>query len=145
VIDSQSVKTTESGGVSGYDARKKLRAENCYITVDTQGNLLSTAVHSASTQDRHGAPNVIADTMESFPTIERIYADGGYAGDQLNAAVLNTEASTTIEIVRRSSQVTGFIVIARRWIVERTSHGWGVAGGWQKIRKRQSCHQKAGY
>lgn len=58
--------------------------------------------------------------MESFPTVERIYAVGGYEGDQLNAAVLNIENSPIIEIVRQSNQSNGFVVIARRWVVERT-------------------------
>ena len=74
--------------------------------------------------------------MESFPTVEHIYADGGYAGDQLNAAVLNMEASPTIEIVRRPNQATGFVVIARRWVVERTFAWLGrcrrLAKDWEK-------------
>lgn len=136
VIDSQSVKSIESGGVSGYDAGKKVKGRKRHITVDTQGNLLSAEVHCASVQDRHGAPNVIADTMESFPTVERIYADNGYAGDQLNAAVLNLEHSPTIEIVRRPNQATGFVVIARRWVVELTFAWLGrcrrLAKDWEK-------------
>ena len=136
IIDSQSVKTTESGGVSGYDAGKKIKGRKRHITVDTQGNLLSAGVHCASVQDRHGATNVIADTMESFPTVKRIYVDGRYAGDQLNAVVLSLEHSPIIEILQRPNKATGFVVIARRWVVERTFTWLGrcrrLAKDWEK-------------
>ena len=105
-----------------------------HITVDTQGNLLCAHVHGADIQDRNGAPDLIVDTLESFPTVASasIFADGGYAGDKLHCAVLNLEPSPTIEIVRRPNRAVGFVVIAGRcrrlakdW--ERTvasSHAW---------------------
>lgn len=136
IIDSQSVKTTESGGVSGYDAGKKIKGRKRHIAVDTQGNLLSGQVHCAGIQDRDGAPGVVADTMDSFPSVAKVFADGGYAGDKLHCAMLNLEPSPAIEIVRRPSKATGFVVIARRWVVERTFAWLGrcrrLAKDWEK-------------
>jgi transposase len=101
------------------NAGKKIKGRKRHITVDTQGNLLSAQVHCAGIQDRDGAPGLVADTIDSFPTVATIFADGGYAGDTLHCAVLNLEPSPAIEIVRRPKRATGFVVIARRWVVER--------------------------
>lgn len=119
IIDSQSVKTTESGGPRGYDAGKKTKGRKRHILTDTDGNLLGLVTHAADVQDRDGAPNVIAQARESFPTVSHVFADGGYAGDKLKAALAAMDGPE-IEIVKRPPGVTGFVVIARRWVVERT-------------------------
>jgi transposase len=119
IIDSQSVKTTESGGPRGYDAGKKTKGRKRHILTDTDGNLLGLVTHAADVQDRDGAPNVIAQACESFPTVTHVFADGGYAGDKLKDA-LNAVDGPKIEIVKRPPGVAGFVVIARRWVVERT-------------------------
>ena len=119
IIDSQSVTTTESGGPRGYDAGKKTKGRKRHIVTDTEGNLLALITHPADIQDRDGAADVIKMALESYPTLTHIFADGGYTGDTLRDAMEEIDGPT-IEVVRRPPGVTGFVVIARRWVVERT-------------------------
>jgi putative transposase len=119
VIDSQSVKTTESGGPCGYDAGKKIKGRKRHIITDTQGFLVGTVVHAADIQDRDGAPDVLASIRHSFPWLRHVFADGGYAGDKLRTA-LTSIGKWTIEIIKRSDRAKGFEILPRRWVVERT-------------------------
>ena len=119
VIDSQSVKTTESGGIRGFDAGKKINGRKRHIVVDTLGLMVGLAIHSAGIQDRDGAPDVLKTILKRWPWLRHIFADGGYAGPKLKGR-LEKVGKFTLEIVKRSDHAEGFKLLPRRWVVERT-------------------------
>ena len=135
VIDSQSVKTTENGGISGYDAGKKIKGRKRHIMTDTCGHLLALCVHAANIQDRDGAVGVFQKLKRDAPKLRHVFADCGYRGPKLRSALI-TIGRWTIQIVKRSDTAEGFEVLPRRWVVERTFAWLGrcrrLAKDWEK-------------
>ena len=114
IIDSQSIKTTEAGGPRGYDAGKKINGRKRHALVDTDGRGLLIEPHPASIQDRDGGGPLLQASRRLFPFIERVFADGGYAGERVATAT-----RIIVEIVAKSPDQIGFAVLPRRWVVER--------------------------
>ena len=124
IIDSQSVKSAEKRGASidppGYDAGKRIKGKKRHILVDTQGLLMHAIVHAANVQDRDGGVWLMAVLFARYPFLVKLYADGGYQGPQFRRAIKKILRRVNLEIVKRSDQAKGFVVLPKRWIVERT-------------------------
>lgn len=119
---------TVGAKTSGYDAGKKIKGRKRHILTDTQGNLLGVVVTPASVQDRDAARVVVCMFCHLIITLRIIFADGGYAGklEGFVAAagrMFGHRAGLALNIIKRSDSAKGFVVLPRRWVVERT-FGW---------------------
>jgi transposase len=123
IFDSRTLQSTvESGARAGYDGAKRRKGNKVHLAVDTLGHLLALCVTAANEQDRAQvaelAERVQAETGE---TVEIAYVDQGYTGE--NAADAAAEHGIQLEVVKLPEAKRGFVLLPRRWVVERSS-GW---------------------
>ncbi|MFM9499492.1 IS5 family transposase [Streptomyces galilaeus] len=120
VIDSQSVKAAETVGKDsrGYDAAKRINGRKRHIVVDTRGLPLLVMVTPADMTDRDAAKEVLFRLRLMHPEITIVWADSAYAGQLVTWA--KKYLRLTIKTVSRPKDATGFVVLPRRWVVERT-------------------------
>jgi len=155
IIDSQSTRSTAQGGNTGFDAGKKVKGRKRHLVVDTLGLLLAVTVTAASVQDRDAAEQVVAQACAKVPGLKKLYTDGAYGGKC--AVAIEAAHDISVEVVRHPGNRStgtwqdaqqplwpeivpkGFVVQAKRWVVERT-HAWN-----ERARRLMAHHDRSNW
>ncbi|WP_353274792.1 IS5 family transposase [Wolbachia endosymbiont (group B) of Hofmannophila pseudospretella] len=135
IIDAQSVKNADTAKEKGYDAGKKISGIKRHIAVDTQGLPHAIYVTTAEITDRSSAVRMVKRAQENLSEVKNILVDAGYTGENF-AAQIKATIGATVEVIKRSELHT-FVVLPKRWVVER-SFAW-----LQKCRRLwKNCERK---
>src|SRR5882762_1253521 len=123
ILDGRTLQSTpESGRRAGYDGAKKKKGSKVHVAVDTLGNLLALKVTAANEQERAQVAELAAQVQEvTGGTVEIGFVDQGYTGE--NAAQQARDHGIQLEVVKHTEAKRGFVLLPRRWVVERT-FGW---------------------
>jgi transposase len=121
IVDAQSVRNTDTAESKGYDAGKKVSGIKRHIAVDTQGLPHGIHITTANITDRAGAVEMVSDAKENLENVKNILVDGGYKGEKFSQEI-NEIIGATVEVAKRS-ELHKFVVIPKRWVVER-SFAW---------------------
>ncbi|GGL15561.1 IS5 family transposase [Streptomyces flaveus] len=120
IVDSQSVRAAANipRPTTGWDGGKKVGGRKRHLVVDCLGLVLAVAVSAANVQDRDAAVPLLDRLRRLYFSLRLVWADGGYAGSLVDWARENLRL--TLDIVKRTDDTRGFVVLPRRWVVERT-------------------------
>lgn len=139
ILDSQSVATaTMVHTAVGFDANKKIKGRKRHLLVDTLGLMILVVVSAANIPERAGANLLLAklhQMREQFPRLVRIWVDGGYEGKAFMRSVID-RYRWILETIKRSETTKGFVLLPRRWVVERT---FGTVNWHRRLSKDYEC------
>lgn len=122
IVDAQSVKNADTAKEKGYDAGKKVSGIKRHIAVDTQGLPHAIAITTANISDIEGAKIMFKkQKKKTVKRVKKILCDGGYRGEKF-AASMQEIVGAEVEVVKRN-EIKKFVVIPKRWVVER-SFAW---------------------